>query len=158
MTQGITVANMPPDPEIIFRQWLLDQTTVTDLVGTRVATRLPVEPTLPFVVITALGNVPTNPGSQVALNDADITIDCFAGRWGGDGTKAEPDYATASNLAQVIYQALFKVGSSYVTTSGGTKAKIYGFEVTNAPVRIEESEVLVANFNVGCTMTYRYSE
>lgn len=156
--QGIENANMPPDAEIIFRQWLLDQTAITDLVSTRIATRLPLEPTLPFVVITNRGSVLSNPQSQVAINETDLTVDCYAGRWGGDGTKPEPDYATASNVAQVISSEIFKAGSSMVTTSGGTKAKIYGFTIDSMPTRVEESEILVANFSLGLTMIYRYSE
>jgi len=156
--QGIEYANMPPDAEIIFRQWLLDQTAITDLISTRVATRLPLEPTLPFVVITNRGSALINPTSQTAINESDFSIDCYAGRWGGDGTKPEPDYSTASNVAQVISSQIFKAGSSMVETSGGTKAKIYGFEITSMPTRVEEEEILVANFSIGVTMFYRHSE
>ena len=31
----------PPDAEIIARQWALEQTKITDICGTNVATRLP---------------------------------------------------------------------------------------------------------------------
>ena len=50
---GITnLTNLPPDPEIVFRAWMLSKTAITD----QVATRLPAEATLPFVVIRAEGN------------------------------------------------------------------------------------------------------
>ena len=32
---------VPPDAEIIARQWALSQTAITDIVGTNIATRLP---------------------------------------------------------------------------------------------------------------------
>ena len=48
MTGLVSASNMPPDPEIIARAWCLEKTSITDLVGTRIATRLPQNPTLPF--------------------------------------------------------------------------------------------------------------
>lgn len=150
--------NMPPDPEIIFRQFLLDQTPITDLVGTRIATRLPAEPTLPFVVAMNNGSSVLDATSQTAINSSTMRINCFAGRWGGDGTKAEPDYSTASNVAQAIYKELFRQENIYVTTSGGTQAKIYSFNIVEAPTRVEEPDLLIANFSIMADMMYRYSE
>lgn len=156
--QGIENPNMPPDAEIIMRQWILDKSSITDLVGTRVATRLPLEPTLPFIVITNRGSLLLNPESQAAIGQANFSIMSYAGRWGGDGTKSEPDYNTASNVAQALFKEFFKAGSSIVTTSGGTKSKIYGFTVDSAPTRVEEPELLIANFSQDISMFYRYSE
>ena len=48
-------SNLPPDPEIIARAWCLEKTAITNIVGTRIATRLPQNPTLPFLVITKFG-------------------------------------------------------------------------------------------------------
>ena len=39
-----------PDAEILFRTWAASQTSITDLVSTRIATRLPNSGTLPFLV------------------------------------------------------------------------------------------------------------
>ena len=43
--------NVPPDPEIVARAWALSKTSITDVVGTRIATRLPQGATMPFVVV-----------------------------------------------------------------------------------------------------------
>ena len=40
-----------PDSEVLFRTWALDQTLISDIVGTGIATRLPSNATLPFAVI-----------------------------------------------------------------------------------------------------------
>ena len=42
---------VPPDAEIIARQWALSQTIITDIVGTNIATRLPRGSALPFLVL-----------------------------------------------------------------------------------------------------------
>lgn len=155
---GLNNASVPPDPEIIYRQYLLDQTAITDLVSTRIATRLPQSPTLPFIVIRNGGSAFTNPASQVGILSTTMIANCYAGRWGGDGTKSEPDYTTASNVAQALFKNLHNAGSAFVETSGGTKAKIYGFELASGPARIEEDELLIANFELIVEMTYRHSE
>ena len=40
--------NVPPDPEIVARAWALSKTSITDVVGTRIATRLPQGATMPL--------------------------------------------------------------------------------------------------------------
>ena len=47
------MAQQLPDAEILFRTWALSQTPITDLVDTRIATRLPTSGTMPFLVYTA---------------------------------------------------------------------------------------------------------
>ena len=42
---------VPPDAEIIARQWALSQTAITDIVGTNIATRLPRGSALPFLSV-----------------------------------------------------------------------------------------------------------
>ena len=155
---GISSAsNLPPDPEITARAWCLEKTAITDLVGTRIATRLPQNPTLPFLVITNGGGSMLNPESQAAISGVSMIFNCYAGRWGGSGSKAEPDYTAASNLAQAVYKELFIESGNQVTTSGGTKALIYGFQIQSTPVRVEESEMMIANFELVALMTYRAS-
>ena len=39
----------PPDGEIIFREWAVNNTAITNVCSTRVATRLPRNATLPFL-------------------------------------------------------------------------------------------------------------
>lgn len=155
---GLSNASVPPDPEIIFRQYLIDQTDIQSLVSTRIATRLPQSPTLPFVTIKNGGSVFINPQSQAGILSVTMIINVYAGRWGGDGTKSEPDYSTASDVAQAIFKNLHNASSAFVTTSGNTKAKIYGFDMNGGPVRIEEDELLIANFELITEMVYRHSE
>ena len=157
MTGISSASNFPPDAEIIVRAWCLEKTSITDIVGTRIATRLPQNPTLPFLVITNQGGFFEGQGSQTAIVTSVINFNCYAGRWGGSGNKGEPDYTTASNLANAVMKELFIESNNQVTTSGGTKALIYGYEVGSTPVRIEEPELLIANFSLSASMTYRAS-
>ena len=39
----------PPDAEIIFREWAVNNTAITNICSTRIATRLPRNATLPFL-------------------------------------------------------------------------------------------------------------
>ena len=157
MTGIASNSNLPPDPEILTRAWCLEKTGITDIVGTRIATRLPQNPTLPFLVITNQGGFFEGQGSQTAIVTSVINFNCYAGRWGGSGNKGEPDYTTASNLANAVMKELFIESNNQVTTSGGTKALIYGYEVGSTPARIEEPELLIANFSLSASMTYRAS-
>lgn len=152
-----SASNLPPDPEITARAWCLEKTAITDIVSTRVATRLPQNPTLPFLVITNGGGSLISDTSQAAINGTSIIFNCYAGRWGGSGSKGEPDYTTASNLAQAVYKECFIESNNQVTTASGVKALIYGFTIQSTPTRVEESELLIANFELVAFMTYRAS-
>ena len=157
MTGIASNSNLPPDPEILTRAWCLEKTGITDIVGTRIATRLPQNPTLPFLVITNGGGSLLEPGSQTAISSHSMIFNCYAGRWGGSGTKAEPDYTTASNLAQAVFKELFIESNNQVTTGRGTKAFIYGYDVRGTPARVEEPDLLIANFEITAAVTYRAS-
>jgi len=157
MTGLVSASNMPPDPEITARAWCLEKTAITDLVSTRIATRLPQNPTLPFLVITNGGGGPLDSTSQAAINGVSIIFNCYAGRWGGDGSKGEPDYTAASNLAQAVYKECFIEANNQITTGAGVKAFIYGFDIQSSPVRVEEKDLMVANFELVAFMTYRAS-
>jgi len=152
-----STTSMPPDPEIVLRTWLLSKSTITNEISQRVATKLPQNPTLPFVVIENQGNLLSDPASQAPINIATLAIYVYAGRWGGDGTKPEPDYSTASNIAQIIYKELFTESRVEVLSNGGVNAVIYGFEIAVAPVRIENRERQIAEFQITANMTYRYT-
>ena len=117
MTGISSASNFPPDAEIIVRAWCLEKTSITDIVGTRIATRLPQNPTLPFLVITNQGGFFEGQGSQTAIVTSVINFNCYAGRWGGSGNKGEPDYTTASNLANAVMKELFIESNNQVTTS-----------------------------------------
>ena len=157
MTGLASNSNLPPDPEIIARAWCLEKTAITNIVGTRIATRLPQNPTLPFLVITNGGGNLLDASSQAAISQQSMIFNCYAGRWGGSGSKGEPDYTTASNLAQVVFKELFIESNEKVTTASGVDGWIYGFEIQTTPTRVEEAETMVANFEVVALMTYRAS-
>ena len=40
--------NSAPDAEVTFRAWAINRTPITNICGTRIATRLPRNATLPF--------------------------------------------------------------------------------------------------------------
>ena len=147
---------VPPDAEIIFRQFLLGKSTVTDLVSTRIATRLPRDADMPFVTFQRAGGVMMRPGSQVHLQSAVIPVQCFAGQWGGDGTTAAPDYGKAMEVANAIVQVCFNMENEYVTTTETTtRAKIVGFDIPQLPTRVNENATGLGRYDIGLAMIYR---
>jgi hypothetical protein len=150
--------NMPPDPEIVMRTWLLSRTTITDEVDQKVSTKLPQNPSLPFIVIENQGSALASDSSQAPINICTMGIFVYAGKYGGDGTKAEPDYATASRISNIIYKELFRAGRTEVISVGGVNAVVYGFGVGLAPTRLENRERQIAEYEMIVDMTYRYTE
>ena len=71
--------NSAPDAEVTFRAWAINRTPITNICGTRIATRLPRNATLPFLVFFRGGGLPVSPRSQVLIEEAIIPISCFAG-------------------------------------------------------------------------------
>ena len=142
-----------PDSEILVRTWALSKTSITDLIGTRVATNLPIEPTLPFLVITLLGGAVDD--SEALIGRADFQFDAYAGNWGGDNTKNKPDYGTAFSIANKVMQEAFAQKTNSYTSDGGSTGVIYGFTVTSNVRRIDEEGIGLARYNFDATMTYR---
>ena len=77
-----------PDAEIIFREWAVNNTSITDVCSTRVATRLPRNATLPLTFVA--GGSMVSPKGDAAIGAVTIQVNAFAGRWGG-GTSSQPD-------------------------------------------------------------------
>jgi len=146
---------VPPDAEIIFRQFLLNQTSITNLVSTRVATRLPRGAEMPFVVLFRAGGALLNPRSEAHIQSALIPMECYAGRWGGTDDTAVPDYGAAMDLANTIIQSAFNYSNGYIQSSDGLKAKIYSFEIVQMPTRIEETTTGLGRYAIALSMTYR---
>tara|TARA_B100000287_G_C20085989_1_gene564378 strand:- start:21 stop:491 length:471 start_codon:yes stop_codon:yes gene_type:complete len=147
---------VPPDAEIIFREFIISQTEITDLIGSRVATNLPRDAELPFLVYVRGGGTLVRPTSQVHLQSAVIPCIAFAGQWGGDGTKNQPDYGGAMELANLIIKYCFNMENEYVTTeSSNTRAKIYGFDIIQMPTRVNEVTTGLGRYDFGVAMTYR---
>lgn len=142
-----------PDSEILVRQWCLSKTSITNLLGTRIATNLPSEPTLPFLVITLIGGSVDD--SEALIGRADFQFDAYAGNWGGDNTKNKPDYQTAFNVANTVLQEAFANQDNQITSSGAAVGYIYGFTVTSNVRRIDEEGIGLARYSFDATMTYR---
>ena len=148
---------VPPDAEIIARQWALSQTIITDIVGTNIATRLPRGSSLPFLTLFRAGGALINPRSDAHIQNALLPMECYAGRWGGSGNdKPFADYSTAMSLANAVIQAAFNYSNGYITTSdSNTRAKIYGFEIVQFPTRVEEVSTGLGRYSIALAMTYR---
>ena len=148
---------VPPDAEIIARQWALSQTIITDIVGTNIATRLPRGSALPFLVLFRAGGALINPRSDAHIQNALLPMDCYAGRCCGSGNdKPFADYSTAMSLANAVIQAAFNYSNGYITTSdSNTRAKIYGFEIVQFPTRVEEVSTGLGRYSIALAMTYR---
>ena len=148
---------VPPDAEIIARQWALSQTIITDIVGTNIATRLPRGSSLPFLTLFRAGGALINPRSDAHIQNALLPMECYAGRWGGSGNdKPFADYSTAMSLANAVIQAAFNYSNGYITTSdSSTRAKIYGFEIVQFPTRVEEVSTGLGRYSIALAMTYR---
>jgi hypothetical protein len=148
---------VPPDAEIIGRQWALGQPLITNICGTNIATRLPRDANLPFLTLFRAGGALVNPRSDVHIQSALLPMEAYAGRWGGSGNdKPFADYGTAMSLANATIQAAFNYANGYITTSdSNTRAKIYGFEVIQFPTRIEEVGTGLGRYSFTLAMTYR---
>lgn len=147
---------VPPDAEIIFRKFLLSKSDVTDLVSNRVSTRLPRDAELPFLVFVRAGGILTRPSSQAHLQSAILPCIAYAGQWGGDDTKANPDYGGAMQLANAVIKVCFNMENEYVTTDdSSTRAKIYGIDIIQMPTRVEEVSTGLGRYDFSVGMTYR---
>jgi hypothetical protein len=148
---------VPPDAEIVARAWALQQTVITDICGTNIATRLPRGSQLPFLTLFRAGGALINPRSEAHIQNALIPMECYAGRWGGTGNdKPFADYNTAMSLANAVIQAAFNYSNGYITTSdSSTRAKIYSFDIVQFPTRIEEVSTGLGRYSIALAMTYR---
>ena len=153
---GTLDQKVPPDAEIVFRKFLTSKTNITNLVGTRIATRLPRDADLPFLVFIRAGGILVRPTSQAHIQSAIFPMIAYAGQWGGDATKANPDYGGAMELANAVIQECFNMENEYVTTdTSTTRAKIYGIDILQMPTRIEEVATGLGRYDFSVGMTYR---
>jgi len=141
-----------PDGEILFRSFLVDKTSITDIVSTRVATRLPQNATLPFLVITQFGGQPS--ADEALIYEATFMVDSYAGKYGSGGSKGQPDYAGSYNLAKNIVSETFDAKPAKYTSDGGETGIIYGFYSQTGPSRVDEPELGLARYNIEVVMVY----
>ena len=135
-----------PDSEILFRTWATSQSVITDIVSTRIATRLPSNATLPFAVVDLVDSGPENLDSA-GIWVAFFNINCFAGKYGSDGNKATPDFANA-----FVRCAFDQTPKKYTIT--GTDGIIYGFNPVSGPSRMEDTDRNLARYTVNVGMYY----
>ena len=150
--------NSAPDAEVVFRAWALERTPITNICSTRIATRLPRNAELPFMTYFRAGGLPIDQFSDVLIEEAVIPINCYAGRWGGNGSDPQPDYAQAYSLAAAVQQAAFNESNAAITLSDNSKAFIYAFEIIDGISRIEETETGLGLYTITVGITYRYDE
>lgn len=141
-----------PDAEVLFRTWAASLSSITDLVSTRIATRLPNSGTLPFLVFHQLGGNPS--ADEALIYEAVIMCDAYAGKYGSGGTKGQPDYAGAYNLANQVVKESFDHQPTKYTSDGGVTGQIYGFYNQSGPGRIDEPELGLARYNIEVVMVY----
>jgi len=145
------VTNLP-DGEILARAWCLSKSSITDLVSTRIATNLPSEPTLPFLVITLVAGDMLD--GEALVGESDFQFDAYAGNWGGDNTKNKPDYGTAFNIVNTVLKEAHMQTPSTFTSSGNVSGYIYGFRAGGIR-RMDEEGIGLARYSFDATMTYR---
>jgi hypothetical protein len=145
-----------PDSEILFRTWALDQSIITDIVGTRIATRLPSNATLPFAVINLDSSMAENINSA-PMWLAMIDVDCYGGKYGSDGTKATPDFAGAFSLANAFVRCAFDFTPKKYSITG-TDGIIHGFNPIDGPSRLETTDNDLARYNISVGMYYGAAE
>lgn len=89
----MTVVDVLPDIPKLTREWLLTQTELTSLVGTRVSTRSPSNVVYPYVTLQRIGGIPAE---RHRLDSARLQIDCWGNTEG-----------SASRVARVCRAALY---------------------------------------------------
>lgn len=141
-----------PDAEILARTWALSKTSITDIVDQKVATRLPQDAEMPFLVVTRLGGTPLS--GEALIDEALLQLDCYAGKYATNNTKGQPDYATAYNLASAVVAEAFDQSPEILTSSGGVSGKLSGFTIQNGPQRIDEPELGLARYTIDIVMIY----
>lgn len=88
----MTLIDVLPDVPKLTRDWLLTQSALTSLVGTRISTRSPSTVVYPYVTLQRIGGVPP---IRQRLDSARIQVDCWADTEG-----------SASRVARVARAAL----------------------------------------------------
>lgn len=136
-----------PDSEVVVIKWLLDNTAISAIAGSSVASQLPYDPPFPFAVVE---NVRTLilPGDHIPIGEAFMQIDCYSGK---------NDFRNASLLARTIWaeaEAIELAGGLQVTPTFGDPAWVYGASPQNLR-KVPEPETEWARFMVEASFTYR---
>jgi len=120
---------MMPDAEVLAVQWAKANTALNAILGGRVATRLPKEPTFPFLTVFRVTGGPDR--SEAPLDIPFLQWDAYAGKAGD----ASPDYATASLVARTLVEEMRLIVSPISISTHGI---IMGFGRPTGPRRMTE--------------------
>lgn len=129
-----------PDAEVVAVQWAKAQAPISAIVGTRVATRLPKGPAMPFLTVFRVsGGIDRG---EALIDLPLLQWDCFAATG-----EYSPDYATAYQLASTVVEEAH-------TFQGGVPGEgfILGFQIVNGPRRFEEPDTGWARYIVETLM------
>ena len=138
-----------PSPEKVMVQWAKNNSVINALISGRVATRLPAEPTFPFLVVQLIGGgINEAPQPDAHISENLIQFDAIAGR--GNTRGFAPDYGTADNLILKVQEELQKIGSTTVTGYG----VIMGTQLLSSG-RIEEGDTGFARYTLDALITMR---
>jgi len=138
-----------PSPEKVIVQWAKNNSVISSIVGTRVATRLPAEPTFPFLVVQVIGGgISEAPQPAAHISENLIQFDAFAGR--GNTRGFAPDYSTADNLILKVQEELQSITEIAVSGYG----VIIGTQLLSSG-RIEEGDTGYARYTLDALITMR---
>ena len=138
-----------PSPEKVMVQWAKNNSVLNALISGRVATRLPAEPTFPFLVVQLVGGgVGDAPQPDAHISEVLIQFDAFAGR--GNTRGFAPDYGTADNLILKVQEELQKITTEVVSGYG----VIIGTQLLSSG-RIEEGDTGFARYTLDALITMR---
>ena len=124
---------------------------------------LPLEQTVYYALMTPTANVdeivlkssvPVNQDGGALIYEANFDIDCYAGQWGANNTKGNPDYGLAFQIANNVARVAFDSTPKRYTSSGGVSGVIMGFNPISGPFRVEESELGLARYTTELAMIY----
>lgn len=116
-----------PDVEVLLKEWARADADISAIVSSRVGTRLPKDPTMPYLTVFRVGGQPQ--GTEGAsVDEALVQWDCY-----GPAKTRVPDYATASLLARTVVEKAEGSG-----TYNGTGGSILAMRVVNGPRRQDE--------------------
>ena len=128
---------MLPDVEVLARRWAINDTEISALINTRCSTRLPKNPTFPYLTVFRVGGQPERLEEPV-IDQALIQWDCYAGK----GNNA-PKYSEASELMRTLVDSAERFEGGSV----GGLGVILGFQ-TNNVIRQEEPSTGWARYTV----------
>lgn len=133
-----------PSVERLCVEWAKGNAALNGVVAGRVATRLPHQPTFPFLTVFRVAGGP---------EDFDLPVDQALCQWDAYAdvnTSGTPDYGTADNLARLLVTEARAATVNVALTEGW----LYGMTVIDLR-RIDEDALRWARYQVDTLVTVR---